>query len=640
MRIKFVQRGLMAALGALTLAGCMQPGGQLAATAPVKGVVENGSEDRFQKIPGATVWLIPAADVAAMAKTPIEVKKDAKNDEPLEDNLNANRDRYLKAKTNANGEFDFSSVPGGNYFVYVEPADGSHLPGGSLTRKALSTTELAAKPVRVKVSGNIPADATYVGTSACLKCHDDKEHFKQTMHRLGITVVGKASGLQDFSRFPQINKGLDKLSAGTKFWFYGFDGKRSFDKYLVSTKAPADLASASYTATFFKDTDGKLKFRTENLRDPADQARVYTVDATYGGGVYKQRYLYRVGANLFPFVQFNQLGDDSFADRGRKSWRDYHGDWLFNEKTGKLVDPAKAKSFESNCASCHYNGYSLTKTAAGDYIAGSATDPNGEMDVDGDGKLNEMNMGCETCHGPGSAHKSAKGLMKFATIVSPNKLAAERESMICGQCHSRPQGHLKNDQPVNAANLMMLPGTSRNDFLKQYTLREDAAKGSFWPDGLHSKAHHQQYTDFIKSSKYRNGTQLVACSNCHDPHGDAKFDHQLTMDAKTNASCTTCHANKTDLKVHLAEKAKCTVDVSQITCNSCHGTKTMQTGAGLGKGLVAADGKNYWMNDITSHIYDVPRKDNVGVKGVAPGAAMPIPYTNACGAACHDVKKL
>jgi len=55
---------------------------------------------------------------------------------------------------------------------------------------------------------------------------------------------------------------------------------------------------------------------------------------------------------------------------------------------------------------------------------------------------------------------------------------------------------------------------------------------------------------------------------------------------------------------------------------------------------VAADGKNYWMNDITSHLYDVPRKDNKGVKGVAANAAMPIPYTNACGAACHDVKKL
>ncbi len=52
------------------------------------------------------------------------------------------------------------------------------------------------------------------------------------------------------------------------------------------------------------------------------------------------------------------------------------------------------------------------------------------------------------------------------------------------------------------------------------------------------------------------------------------------------------------------------------------------------------DGKNYWMNDITSHLYDVPRKDNAGVKGVEPGKAMPIPYTNACGAACHDASNL
>lgn len=483
MRIKFVQRVLMAALGALALAGCMQPGGQLAASAPVKGVVENGSEDRFQKIPDATVWLIPAADVAAMAKTPIEVKKDANNDEPLEDNLNAHRDRYLHVKTNANGEFDFASVSGGDYFVYVEPKDDTHLPGGSLTRKALSTSELAAKPVKVKVSGNIPADATYVGTSACLKCHDDKEHFKQTMHRLGIQVVGKVSGLQDYSRFPQVNKGLNKLMAGTKFWFYNFDGKRKFDKYLISTKAPTDLASASFTATFFKDSDGKLKFRTENLRDPADAAREYAVEGAYGGGVYKQRYLYRSGANLFPFVQFNQLGDDSFADRSRMTWRDYHADWLFSEKTQKLTNPAQGKAFENNCASCHYNGYSLSKNAAGDFIAGSANDPNGEMDLDGDGKPNEMNMGCETCHGPGSAHKAAKGLAKFATIVSPNKLAAERESMFCGQCHSRPQGNLHNDQPVNAANKMMLPGTSRNAFLKEYTTAKTRPPATTGPMG-------------------------------------------------------------------------------------------------------------------------------------------------------------
>jgi hypothetical protein len=213
--------------------------------------------------------------------------------------------------------------------------------------------------------------------------------------------------------------------------------------------------------------------------------------------------------------------------------------------------------------------------------------------------------------------------------------------MICGQCHSRPQGNLKNDQPVNAENKMMLPGTSRNTFLTQYTTREDAdAKKDYWADGLHSKSHHQQYTDFIKSSKHRNGNQLVACSDCHDPHGKAKFAHQMKQDAHSAAACTTCHKDRTDMAKHVMDKTKCTVAPDKITCSNCHDTKTMQTGAGLGKGMIGKDGKNYWLNDITSHLYDVPRKDNVGVKGVEPGKAMPVPYSNKCGAACHNTSAL
>lgn len=624
---------------AIALFGCTQPGSQLP-DLPVTGVVEDGSTETFQKVSEATVWLIPAADVATMGKTAIEIKKDAKNDEPLEDNLAANRDRYQKAKTNTKGEFNLGIVKEGKYFVYVEPVDSTYLPGGNLSRKAMTVAELNKVPLRIKVSGNTPPGATYIGSSACLECHKDQKHFTQTLHRLGVTVIGKPSKLQDFSRFPEYNKGLDKLMAGTKFWFYGFDKTRGFDKYQISTKAPADLASVSFTTTFYKDADGSLKFRAENAKDPKDPARVYPVEMTYGGGVYKQRYLVRVGANLFPFVQFNQNGDESFADRGRKPWRDYHGDWFYNEQANKLADPPQAKSFDKECASCHYNGYTLTKNAKGDYIAGSSNDRNGEMDIDGDGKPNEINMGCETCHGPGSAHNKADEIKMPSTIVSPNKLAAERADMICGQCHSRPQGNLNNDQPVNKDYKMMLPGTARNVYLKDYTTREDAAKGDYWADGLHSKSHHQQYTDFIKSSKYRNGSQLVSCADCHDTHGNAKFEHQMKLDSKSAESCTTCHKNSTDMKKHLVEKAKCTVDPTKISCASCHSTKTMQTGSGMGKGLSNKDGKNYWMNDITSHIYDVPRKDNVGIKGIAPGAAMPIPYTNACGAACHDTKQL
>ena len=42
------------------------------------------------------------------------------------------------------------------------------------------------------------------------------------------------------------------------------------------------------------------------------------------------------------------------------------------------------------------------------------------------------------------------------------------------------------------------------------------------------------------------------------------------------------------------------------------------------------------MNDITAHLFDVPRRTNPAFKNIEPGKAMPIPFTNACGE-CHDV---
>ena len=623
-----------AVLSVMGLAFLMSAPAADAGTA-VNGVVKDVSA---QNVASATVYLIPSADVAAMAKNPMEIKKNAANDEPLEDNLAVGKDKYPKAVTDGQGNFKIADVVDGKYFIYVVPKDSTYLPGGDKANQAVSTTELKDKKVEILLSGNIPVDASFVGTSACLECHKDYGAEKMTLHKLGIKVAGKSSKLQDASRFPEFDKGLNMLKAGMTLYFYEFDKGRSFDKYKVSTKMPKDAATASMSASFFTDPQGNIKVKMANLQDPADAPREYPVAMTYGGGLYKQRYLLRVGKSLFPFLQFNTFGDDSFANRTRKPFRDYHADWFYNEETKKLKDPPIAKSFDKECAACHYTGYSLKKLDSGEYIAGAVNDPNGEFDIDGDGIPNELNIGCESCHGAGSVHAKAPKERKAATIVSPGKLASERASVICGQCHSRPQGFLNNDQPVNKDNKMMVPGTSRNDYLVNYTTREDASPKDVWES--HSKSHHQQYLDFIRSSKYRNGRLILSCDDCHDPHGVTTIKHQLRADMVSPAStfCVSCHADQKDMAKHTETKvgAAHTVDETKITCTSCHQPKTAQTGAGFGKGLEAGEGKNYWMNDITSHLFTVPRKDNKHVKGIEPDKAMPIPYTNACGASCHD----
>ena len=87
-------------------------GAWLAATsavaATVKGVVEDADG---KKVENATVWLIPTADVVAMAKSPVEIKRDSPNDEPLEDNLAANGKRYLKAKSGTGKKAGKFAIP-------------------------------------------------------------------------------------------------------------------------------------------------------------------------------------------------------------------------------------------------------------------------------------------------------------------------------------------------------------------------------------------------------------------------------------------------------------------------------------------------------------------------------------------------
>ena len=124
-----------------------------AAGTTVNGVIKDVSK---QVVPKATVYLIPAADVEAMAKTAMEVKKNAANDEPMEDNLAANKDKYKKGVSDKQGNFKIDDVADAKYFFYVVPADATYLPGGDKANIAIAPAELKGKKVQISSRATFP----------------------------------------------------------------------------------------------------------------------------------------------------------------------------------------------------------------------------------------------------------------------------------------------------------------------------------------------------------------------------------------------------------------------------------------------------------------------------------------------------
>ncbi|MHB1126315.1 MAG: hypothetical protein ACYC2T_05065 [Bacillota bacterium] len=604
---------------------------------------------------GAKVFAIPVTDVEALAAVPIS--RDEKTfgnysataltvDEPLEDLINGNFiptgggvSTYKSGITDAKGKAEIAGLAVGKsnkFFIYVQPAggDATHLPGGSLNRAAVTGASLDKKVTNIVVSTKPSAKATFVGSSTCLGCHTDQAGVKNTAHKNGFMVPGSPSGLQDPSKF-NADDGVynmfaaleDKFTTtGTTVYFYDYDGTRKFDKFKTSETNPdpeKKLGNVWATVKVFKDTDGKYKMTFTNVKNPLDPASPFTkeVSLTYGGGVYKQRYLTTAGKSIHMLpLQYNARGDEASNDRVRKVWRDYHMDWWINNPTTTPTfksQPAVNNSVDVQCAPCHFNGYSITKDATtGELTATGVADPNGELHPVTLEKQ-ELNIGCETCHGPGSEHVAAGG--KGKSIVSLQNLTPEREVALCAQCHSRPQGNdslgIKKDSPLNSENKMMVAGTSRAEFLANFTSRHDADSGDMQADGLFSKSHHQQYTDFIQSSKYRNGSQLLTCASCHDLHAPGTDRHQLSG-VSDNSLCLSCH---TSVKINEHQIAKTGFNMG-AKCIDCHNVKTSTSGAGLNQ-----IGSNLH-GDITSHLFSVPDKTK---------KPMPVPYTNPCGT-CHQ----
>ena len=200
------------------------------------------------------------------------------------------------------------------------------------------------------------------------------------------------------------------------------------------------------------------------------------VDFTYGSK-WKQRYFTRVGDDYFVFpVQWdvrNRTWRRYYVREGTEWWVPFYPAEQMARPTGPL------------CDGCHSTNYDVeTKT------------------------VTEWNVGCEKCHGPGSAHVVS---LTPADIVNPAVLDDVRANDICIQCHSQGRPHENPiagryyDWPVG-----YLPGTRLNEYweLEEHHLGEETF--THWPEGSAHK-NRMQGNDFATSlmAPTRGALQLV-----------------------------------------------------------------------------------------------------------------------------------
>jgi hypothetical protein len=644
-------------------------------------------------VAGATVYLVPttAMDLntrltaSSIYAPPYPAEA---YDEPLEDAIRLRGSSFPQAKTDAQGNFVISNVPAGKFFIHATPGanDKEHLPGGDLSRRSYSLDQLRGRSMTIKVSSSPSAAARYVGSSSCLSCHADQKHWNQTAHKLGWTVPGAPGPLQDFSRHRDYADALESFPAvndytrGTRLELGDYDASRGDDKFKLRAAGDTRLPIETFylDAYLWKNAASGKYFITLvnrlNAQDRNSPAHL-EVKLLYGGEVHDQRYIVSVPPGLgdrqgwYTVLRYNMTGRDNRLNRERRIWHDYKFNlWWGAGADGKYgtsddvltAPPVNTNAVQTMCAGCHFTGWERYQDkTTGQYLARAVNDPNGELNVDDDPELDEINIGCENCHGPGSEHVAGKAARY---IVNPKYLSAERSAVVCGRCHDRRQGYggptLGYTQPVTEAGELARPGISRSELITKFadpvkkgpTVRGQGREDNIWADDIHSNKPHQQYADFLKSKMYRNDRQLVTCSDCHDMHGNTPYSRWLIHDPNNSASplCQRCHA--VDVLTHMETKLNAKMKGQLTRCIDCHMPGTANTGGVAGDfgrmirippyaNAQEEENNAYWEGPLRSHVFDVPLKTNVSVKGVPPGRAMPIPYTASCGT-CHLVNEL
>lgn len=354
--------------------------------------------------------------------------------------------------------------------------------------------------VGIDYYNGLPEDInpTFVGRQSCIECHQEQANlFHGSHHDLAMDIATDDTVLAKFD--------------GSTIEHYGITSRmfRDGDRFMINTEGP----------------DGEM----------AD----FEVKYVFG---YEPLQQYMVELERPENAKPNEIGRVQVL---RVSWDTEKNEWFYlpppdvDEKLD-TDDPLHwtgiTQNWNASCADCHSTN--LQKNFDHQKLEYRTT-------------FSEIDVSCESCHGPGSAHVSAASDLSLFWdrrhgMALPKLKSEDTRPQIetCAKCHSRRRTLCNGFQP----------GDMYHNNFSHELLREQ----SYFDDGQ-IKDEVYVYGSFLQSKMYH---QNIRCSDCHDPHSTRlKFEG--------NQVCTSCHqhpAGKYDSPSHHHHEIGSTGSL----CVECH----------------------------------------------------------------------
>lgn len=346
---------------------------------------------------------------------------------------------------------------------------------------------------------------------------------------------------------------------------------------LAWTLPSPETVAADFDDTEFRHGDMVARFRIE--------ADGYHVAVTESDGVTTDYRVHSV-AGIEPLQQYLLETEPGRLQSFDVVWNTQEDRW-FHLYPDQVLSPDDGlhwtgpyKNWNARCAECHATGFTKNYDSATRRYSSTQS---------------EIGVGCEACHGPGSAHlewtqsqqswKATPGLDAYGFTQAFRDTEATIQQ--CASCHSRREAH-DDASP--------LPGMPYHDAYGLALLQP----GLYHADGQILDEVYV-YGSFLQAKKYARG---VGCLSCHDAHSGRP-------PAEGNAICTQCHAPAGNPDFPTVRRAEYDTpahhfhapDSAGAQCKNCHTPESVYMG-------------NDWRAD---HSFRIPRPDLSAVSG-APDA--------------------